>query len=56
MRWTPSLMYQAEDRAHRIGQLNSVTCHYLIGHNTLDDRLYKCLERKTEVVTSILDG
>lgn len=56
MLWTPSLMAQAEDRAHRIGQKNSVLCHYLIGKNTIDDKLYRTLDKKTEVVSSILDG
>ena len=31
MHWTPALMLQAEDRAHRIGQECSVNCHYLMG-------------------------
>lgn len=36
LHWTPALMLQAEDRAHRVGQKDSVNCHYLIGENTLD--------------------
>lgn len=40
MNWTPAVMLQAEDRAHRIGQKNSVNCHYLIGENTLDEILF----------------
>lgn len=43
LHWTPALMIQAEDRAHRIGQKDSVNCHYLIGEGTLDEMLYKFL-------------
>ena len=36
--WTPSIMIQAEDRAHRIGQKsNFVDIKYLYGPGTLDD-------------------
>ncbi|KAL4471126.1 hypothetical protein ABPG72_006507 [Tetrahymena utriculariae] len=56
MHWTPAIMQQAEDRAHRIGQKNPVTCHYLIGEQTLDNMLYKKIEQKLQIVGAILDG
>ena len=56
LHWTPGMMVQAEDRAHRIGQKNSVNCHYLLGENTLDDILYKNLEKKVQNVSSFIDG
>eukprot|EP00913_Durusdinium_trenchii_P017968 g16886.t1 len=45
--WVPGQMQQAEDRAHRIGQKDCVTVHYLIAKKTLDEVLFKSLERKT---------
>ncbi|KAL4429726.1 hypothetical protein ABPG74_001412 [Tetrahymena malaccensis] len=56
MNWTPAIMQQAEDRAHRIGQENSVLCHYILGEKTLDDLLYKKIEQKIAIVSNILDG
>lgn len=56
MHWTPAMMLQAEDRAHRIGQVSCVNCHYLYGDGTLDDRLYYKLEKKLGVVSEVLDG
>lgn len=50
------MLIQAEDRAHRIGQQNSVNIHYLIGENTLDPILLRQLERKTEIVGKVLNG
>lgn len=54
--WVPGQMQQAEDRAHRIGQKDCVTVHYLIAKKTLDEVLFKSLERKTFNTTSILNG
>ena len=56
LHWTPGMMVQAEDRAHRIGQKSSVNCHYLLGDNTLDDILYRNLERKVHNVSGFIDG
>jgi len=49
-------MIQAEDRAHRIGQKNSVNVVYLHAEGTSDDMLDKILERKLKVVSLTLDG
>lgn len=54
--WTPSIMIQAEDRAHRIGQKNSVNVIYLHAEGTSDDLLDKILEKKLKMVGLILDG
>ena len=56
MNWTPGIMIQAEDRAHRIGQVAPVNVYYLIGENTLDAMIYPRLKFKSEVFSSIVDG
>jgi len=54
--WTPALMHQAEDRAHRISQKHSVNIYYLYADNTLDPILYNVIKSKNEVVGKTLDG
>jgi SWI/SNF-related matrix-associated actin-dependent regulator 1 of chromatin subfamily A len=54
--WTPALMYQAEDRVHRISQKHSVNIYYLYAEDTLDPILYKIIKSKNEVVGKTLDG
>ena len=56
MNWTPGIMVQAEDRAHRIGQTAPVNVYYLIGENTLDAMIYPRLKLKSEVFSNIVDG
>ena len=56
MHWTPAMMLQAEDRAHRIGQESSVNCHYLVGEGTLDTMLYNFFLKKSHNVSSFVDG
>ncbi|XP_053522877.1 DNA annealing helicase and endonuclease ZRANB3 isoform X3 [Artibeus jamaicensis] len=46
--WDPGHLKQAEDRAHRIGQCNSVNIHYLIANGTLDTLMWGMLNRKFE--------
>lgn len=54
--WTPSGHDQAEDRAHRMGQSDSVTCWYLLAEETIDGDMHELIEAKREVVTGIQDG
>ncbi|CAD8201201.1 unnamed protein product [Paramecium octaurelia] len=56
MHWTPAIMMQAEDRAHRIGQVQCVDCHYLIGDGTLDDHIFNKIENKMNTVSNFIDG
>jgi hypothetical protein len=57
MHFTPAVMMQAEDRAHRIGQEhNCVNVHYLYGSETIDEMIFPKLKEKFGVVTSALDN
>jgi len=54
--WTPAIMIQAEDRAHRIGQQHScVNIHYLYGADTIDEIIFPRLRDKYFVVSTTLD-
>lgn len=44
--WTAAVHDQCEDRCHRIGQQDSVQCTYFIGKGTVDEDVYKIIERK----------
>jgi SWI/SNF-related matrix-associated actin-dependent regulator 1 of chromatin subfamily A len=56
MHFTPAVMMQAEDRAHRIGQEhNCVNVHYLYGTETVDEIIFPKLREKFFVVSSTLD-
>ncbi|XP_036742539.2 DNA annealing helicase and endonuclease ZRANB3 isoform X2 [Manis pentadactyla] len=54
--WDPGHIKQAEDRAHRIGQCNSVNIHYLIANGTLDTLMWGMLNRKAQITGSTLNG
>uniref|UniRef100_A0A670Z5Q6 Zinc finger RANBP2-type containing 3 n=1 Tax=Pseudonaja textilis TaxID=8673 RepID=A0A670Z5Q6_PSETE len=54
--WDPGHIKQAEDRAHRIGQSNSVNIHYLIANGTLDSVMWAMLNRKAKVTGTTLNG
>ena len=54
--WTPSIMIQAEDRVHRIGQRSEfVDIKYLYGKGTLDDFILDKLQKKLTIVSTTLD-
>ena len=52
--WTYADCCQCEDRAHRIGQKDSVTCYYLLGRGTIDGRLYSLIQSKRSVANEIM--
>jgi hypothetical protein len=54
--WTPAGHDQAEDRTHRIGQLDSVTAWYLLGAGTIDETIADLIDEKRKVVTAATDG
>ena len=57
LHFTPTVMIQAEDRVHRIGQdCECVNIHYLVGSETLDDLIFQKLNSKHTVVTKTLDN
>jgi SWI/SNF-related matrix-associated actin-dependent regulator 1 of chromatin subfamily A len=52
----PGRLTQAEDRAHRIGQKNSVLVQQLVANGSLCARMARIVARKQEVLTAVLDG
>ena len=52
--WTYADCCQCEDRAHRIGQKNNVSCYYLIGRSTIDPVLYDIIHRKRSIANQIM--
>ncbi|XP_061173835.1 DNA annealing helicase and endonuclease ZRANB3-like [Saccostrea echinata] len=56
MYWTPGVLIQCEDRAHRIGQTRCVSVHYLVAKDTMDEWVWSAICRKTIVTTTTLNG
>jgi len=56
LHWTPGIIVQAEDRAHRIGQKCSVNVHFLLAYGTIDDIMWPSIAHKVEVVSAMCDG
>ncbi len=52
--WTYADCCQCEDRAHRIGQKDNVTCYYLVGRHTIDGALYNIIHRKKSIANLIM--
>jgi len=53
--WNPAAEAQATDRAHRIGQKNVVTSIKLVARDTVENRVLAFQERKTALLSGILD-
>lgn len=52
--WTYADCDQAESRAHRIGQKDSVNCYYLLGRRIIDQKLYRIIEEKKHISNAVL--
>ena len=54
--WTPAEILQAEDRAHRIGQRDSVLVQFLHAKDSVDDIIWQSVQNKLETLGHFLDG
>ena len=52
--FVPSDHSQAEDRAYRYGQKNSVSVYYPIFENTIEGFIYDILDRKKKVIGTVM--
>lgn len=50
--WTYADCCQCEDRAHRIGQKDSVSCNYFLGQNTIDEKTYEIIQTKKDIANA----
>lgn len=54
--WNPAVEAQATDRAHRIGQTQSVTVYRMVAQGTVEERILALQERKRALATIAEDG
>lgn len=52
--WSPAIHSQAEDRAHRIGQTDSVLCYYLVAEEGTDEVIQEFLGLKVSQFNGIM--
>ncbi len=49
-------MNQAEDRAHRLGQLNAVNIWNFVAKNTIDDMMLGLIDKKRHIFDQAIEG
>jgi SWI/SNF-related matrix-associated actin-dependent regulator 1 of chromatin subfamily A len=54
--WSPGLSLQFEKRTHRLTSTQPVNSYYLAAAQTIEERIFKILQKKMEVLDQILDG
>ena len=54
--WNQAVQNQATDRAHRIGQKNSVQVIKLITKGTIEEKIYKLQKKKKELPDSVIES
>ncbi|MFC4022213.1 SNF2 helicase associated domain-containing protein [Oceanobacillus longus] len=53
--WNPAVEEQAADRAHRIGQKNTVQVIKLLAKGTIEDKMNELQEKKRDLIEEIID-
>eukprot|EP00919_Chromeraceae_sp_WS-2016_P045550 GHVR01108444.1.p1 GENE.GHVR01108444.1~~GHVR01108444.1.p1 ORF type:complete len:454 (+),score=119.28 GHVR01108444.1:174-1364(+) len=57
LHWTPAHLQQAEARVDRIGSKHTmIEYHYLIAPDTLDEAMFRQVEKKVQLLGTALDG
>ncbi len=54
--WVPANHWQAEDRAHRIGQAGTVNVTYMVARGTIEEFVRTVLENKARIVDELVEG
>jgi SNF2 family DNA or RNA helicase len=54
--WNPAVENQATDRAFRIGQKRNVLVHKFVCRGTIEERVDRLIEEKTELAHQLVDG
>ena len=54
--WTPAEMDQAEDRAHRLGQRDTVVATHLVAIGTIDEPVLELINLKRATAAQAVDG
>ncbi|WP_371371479.1 SNF2 helicase associated domain-containing protein [Sporomusa aerivorans] len=52
--WNPAVEDQATDRAHRLGQKNSVQVYKLIAKDTIEEKIYLLQQKKKEMIDTLI--
>jgi SWI/SNF-related matrix-associated actin-dependent regulator of chromatin subfamily A-like protein 1 len=54
--WVPANHWQAEDRAYRIGQTNTVNVTYFTAEGTIDEFVAHALRTKAALIEAVVEG
>jgi SNF2 family DNA or RNA helicase len=54
--WNPAVEAQATDRAHRIGQMKTVEVIKLIARGTIEEKIFKLQQKKSEIIESVINN
>ncbi|CAD5214209.1 unnamed protein product [Bursaphelenchus okinawaensis] len=53
LHWNPGALIQAEDRAHRVGQQDSVFVQYILARGSADETIWPMIESKLNVLQGV---